>query len=466
MTTSTRSYNRGPRRRRPTCTQDPKARRGFTRASRVAGRLRAPGSKSLAQRALVAAALADGSTRIAGLPGGDDVARALALIEACGASVVRLAPAAVRVDGRPPGPGRGLAPREPLELGESGTLARFALAVLGLCASTERWIELRASGTLARRRSDALIDALAASGVEFETRTFPVRLRPLGPATRIDLVAPRSSQELSGLLIALAAYPDENLVAVRGAVPSRPYVAMTRGVLARFGARVDERAGEGMSDGTSEFTVKGPLRAPDVPFEIEPDASLAAVALCAACIGGGELVASGLTRASLQGDVRIVEHLAAFGCDAGFAADGLFARGKPKRGARLDLSGEPDLAPPLVALAAAALLADGDARSEFVGLGTLPGKESSRIDVLARGLTALGFEVDATPTSLRLLAAPHETQPARLDAHGDHRMAFAFALLGMACDGVEVDDGVSVAKSWPGFWRELTELGAVPIALK
>ncbi|MBI5431923.1 MAG: hypothetical protein HZA52_03725 [Planctomycetes bacterium] len=441
---------------------EPQGPTGFTRASRVAGRLRAPGSKSLAQRALFAAALAEGSTRIAGLPDGDDVARALALIEACGAPVVRLAPAAVRVDGRPPGPGRGLAPRAPLELGESGTLARFAVATLGLCASTDRWIELRASGTLARRRSDALIDALAASGVEFETRTFPLRLRPLGPATQIELVAPRSSQELSGLLLALAAYPDENRVVVRGAVPSRPYVAMTRGVLARFGARVDERK----TGGESEFTVKGPLRAPDAPFEIEPDASLAAVALCAACIGGGELVASGLSRASLQGDVRIVEHLAAFGCDSGFAKDGLFARGKPTRGARLDLTGEPDLAPPLVALAAAALLADGAASSEFVGLGTLPGKESSRIEVLARGLAALGFEVGATPTTLRLLAAPHRTQPARLDAHGDHRMAFAFALLGMACDGVEVEGGASVAKSWPGFWRELTELGAVPIALE
>lgn len=428
--------------------------RGFTPASRVAGRLRAPGSKSLAQRALFAAALAEGSTRITGLPPGEDVAHAAELIAACGALVERLAPAAVRVSGRPPGPGRGLAPKEPLALGESGTLARFALATLGLCASTEAWVELVASGSLARRRSDALVDALCASGVEFASRTFPIRLRPMGPASRLELVSPRSSQELSGLLLALAAYPDENRVVVRGVLPSRPYVAMTVRVLERFGARV-HAAGD-------EYVVKGPLRAPPEPVEVEPDASLAAVALCAACLSGGELVATGIPPDSGQGDLRIVEHLRAFGCRAEFDAQGLRASGRPRRGASLDLSGEPDLAPPLVALAAGALLARPDAASEFTGLETLPGKESSRIEVLAGGLAELGFAVEATSASLRLLRAPERVRSATLDSQGDHRMAFAFALLGLALEGVTVRGGGSVAKSWPGFWRELEALGARP----
>ncbi|MCE9594957.1 MAG: hypothetical protein K8S98_12280 [Planctomycetes bacterium] len=361
----------------------------------------------------------------------------------------------MRITGRPPGPHRGLAPRGPLELGESGTLARFATAVLALCASTEATIELVASGSLANRRSDALIDALAASGVEFASRTFPLRLRPLGPPSSIDLIAPRSSQELSGLMLALAAYPDEIEVRVSGPLPSPPYVAMTIALLARFGARVDVRG--------STYTVKGPLRAPTDPFEIEPDASLAAVALCAACLGGGELVATGPGAKSLQGDVRIVEHLAAFGCRASFEPDGLHASGRPTRGAQLDLAGEPDLAPPLVAVAAAALLARPSATSEFTGLGTLPGKESSRIEVLANGLRSLGFEVASTASTLRLSRGPSTPRGARLDAHGDHRMAFAFGLLGLAVPGVEVAGANAVAKSWPSFWRDLERLGAVPL---
>jgi 3-phosphoshikimate 1-carboxyvinyltransferase len=164
--------------------------------------------------------------------------------------------------------------------------------------------------------------------------------------------------------------------------------------------------------------------------------------------------------------VRIVEHLRAFGCDAEFTEQGLRARGRPTRGAALDLSGEPDLAPPLAALAAAALLANPSAASELRGLDTLPGKESSRIAVLAEGLTRLGFEVETSPTSLRLVRAPRSAQPARLEAHGDHRMAFAFALLGLVVDGVEVAGASSVAKSWPGFWGDLEHLGAVPLALK
>lgn len=430
--------------------------RGFAPSSRVAGRFTAPGSKSLAQRALFAAALADGTTRLAGLPDGEDVRHALELVGACGVHVERLAPAAVRIAGRPPGPHRGLAPLAPLALGESGTLARFALAVLALTGSTDREIELVASGSLARRRSDALIDALAASGVEFASRTFPLRFRPLGPPSTLELVAPRSSQELSGLLIALAAYPDQNRIVVRGGAPSRPYVTMTERILERFGAQI--------AVAEDVYDVQGPLVAPVAPVTVEPDASLAAVALCAACITGGELVATGLSPSSAQGDVRIVEHLRAFGCEAEFVSDGLRAAGRPRRGARLDLSGEPDLAPPLVALAAAALVENADARSAFVGLETLPGKESSRIDVLASGLSALGFEVAADSTTLRLLGAPRTMRRAILSAHGDHRMAFAFALLGLVCEGVQVDDALAVAKTWPNFWRDLERLGAVPHA--
>ncbi|MCK6446264.1 MAG: hypothetical protein L6Q99_07725 [Planctomycetes bacterium] len=435
--------------------------RGFAPSSRIVGRCFAPGSKSLAQRALFAAALAEGATRIVGLPDGDDVRHALGLLAACGADVERLAPAAVRLTGRPPGPHRGLAPTAPLALGESGTLARFALAVLALAGSTDREIELVASGSLARRRSDALLDALAASGVEFASRTFPLRFRPLGPPSTLELVAPRSSQELSGLLLALAAYPDQNRIVVRGDVPSRPYVTMTSSVLERFGARVVVADSTGHGD---VYDVQGPLVAPEAPFEIEPDASLAAVALCAACITGGELVAVGLRASSAQGDVRIAEHLRAFGCEAEFTSDGLRASGRPRCGARLDLGGEPDLAPPLVALAAAALCAHTGARSEFVGLDTLPGKESSRIDVLAAGLAALGFEVAASSTTLSLSRAPRTPRRAILPAHGDHRMAFAFALLGLVCDGVLVDDALAVAKTWPAFWRDLERLGAVPQA--
>ena len=421
----------------------------------VRGALRAPGSKSLAQRALVSASLCGDATRIAGLPDGEDVRAALELVAAVGVEVERLAPAAVRVRGAPPGPYRGWKSTRTLEVGESGTLARFALAASALCGCAGQRFELAARGSLARRTSRPLLRALAEAGVEIERDTWPIALRALGPPSELRLREPLSSQEVSALLIALAAYPDEIRLEVDGAIPSLPYALMTVRTLERFGARI---ATHPRASGTS-FVVRGPLCAPSEPLAIEPDASLAAVALAAACLSGGEVLATGLSRASAQGDVRIVEHLNAFGCCARYGDDGLVASGFPQRGARVDCAQTPDLAPVLAALAAGAALIDGGP-SELIGLETLPGKESSRIEVLARGLREAGWSAEAGATSLRIDKGAARSVDVMLDPAGDHRMAFAFGLLGLLRDGVDVADPDCVAKSWPGFWSELATLGA------
>src|SRR5262249_50297288 len=149
----------------------------------------------------------------------------------------------------------------------------------------------------------------------------------------------------------------------------------------------------------ARFAVRGPLHASRGTLALEPDASSAAVALAAACLSGGELRVPGLARDAVQGDVRIVEHLQAFGCDARSEEGALVARGFPDRGATLDLAGDPDLAPVVAALAAGAALRSG-ATTTLLGLGTLAGKESDRLAVLTDGLCALGL--DARPDADRL----------------------------------------------------------------
>jgi 3-phosphoshikimate 1-carboxyvinyltransferase len=218
------------------------------------------------------------------------------------------------------------------------------------------------------------------------------------------------------------------------------------------------------------FTVRGPLRAPHAPIAIEPDASSAAVALAAACLSDGELLVPGLHASSRQGDVRAVDYLARFGCRTRSDREGLHAAGLPSRGAELDLAGEPDLAPVMAAVAACVAwrVAHGEIAglgvSRITGLGTLPGKESSRIEVLGEGLQAIGLEVEADSHSLSIApgarCAAEERGEILLDPHGDHRMAFAFALLGLLRAGVRVRDPECVAKSWPRFWSDLEKLGA------
>ncbi len=447
---------------------------GWEPGSPLVGQLRVPGSKSLALRAITAALLAEGRTRLGGLPAGQDVEAGRRFAASSGA-LVRSAggPGALIIEGRPPAGRRGGPhPDGPVDVGESGTLARFATAVLGLCAPPGTRPRVVGRGSLARRGSAPLFAALRAAGVSMETQGepvgWPVTLRPLGPPPEIELVAPVSSQEASALALALAAYPGGHTLIVRGELPSPPYFRMTLAVLADFGVRVESEGGPG---GARRWHIAGPMRAPAEPWILEPDASSAAVALAAGCLSGGEVLALGLGPSSRQGDVRIAEHLAAFGCRTRFETEGLLAGGFPLRPVQLDLTGEPDLAPVLAAVGAGLALARPDLRpTTLTGLETLARKESDRIAVLAAGFEGLGLRVERGPGHLSLAGRP-EASTARdlrvLDSAGDHRMAFAFALIGLVRPGVRVQDPGVVAKTWPHFWRDLSRLGAqVPSSLR
>ena len=386
---------------------------------------------------LVCAGLARGASRIRGLPNGEDVAAALALLEASGVEIERAERDAVVRSGG------SLVAVGPVSVGESGTLARLATAAFALTPPFGRMTEIRAEGTLRRRKSAPLFRALGRQRIAFlgEADGWPVRATSVEPATELELRDPVSSQEVSALLVALAAGARGTRLSVRGTVPSAPYVRMTERVLERFGA-------------------PGRLAAPADPIDVEPDASSAAVLLAAACLSDGSVLVRGLGPDSLQGDVRVVEHLAAFGCAASSDARGLRAEGAPSRGTELDLAGEPDLAPVLAGVAAAAAIRAG-ARTRLRGLATLRRKESDRLDVLAKGLAALGLAARVDADALEIAPGRLRGERVRLDPAGDHRMAFAFALLGLVVEGVEVLDAGCVAKSWPSFWEDLERLGAV-----
>ena len=442
---------------------------------------RLPSSKSEAIRVLLCASMARGTTRLTGHLVGADTSAARAVVAALGADLQDEGQALL-LSGRPPLAAQPAAPWPPsLPLGESGTLGRLAMALCALCAPATARTELVASGSLRGRPAGPLGRALTSAGAGLEygpSGQWPraVRACPAAP-TQLRLEDPISSQEVSALLLALAALGGPRRLEVSGEIPSSPYVALTTSVLARFGARlVEERPGR--------WSVEGPLVAPHQTQRLEDDASAAAVLLAGACLAERELILPGLGPDSIQGDRRIVEHLTAFGCRAGLADSqnsarrgpdspgrGARACGAPLRGADLDLSGEPDLAPVLAAVAAAAALglAAAPAPSLLRGLGTLTIKESDRLAVLATGLRSLGLAISASGDSLSIAPGQHQgpleawrrgARPLTLDPHGDHRMAFAFALLGLVHPDLTVRDPNCVAKSWPDFWYQWTACSA------
>lgn len=456
---------------------------GFRADSPVSGAVLVPGSKSAAQRLLAAAAVARGRTVLEGLPDAADVVGALRCARALGARFPGerrgddpLAAALLRgggageIEGAAPGAQEGPRPWARLEPGESGTCARLFTALVALARPEGSGGEVVPAGTLVGRASAPLFEALRKAGAGVEPAGSPDRWPALFtavvPGGALELRQPSSSQEVSALLLALAAHPGERQLRVLGSTPSRGYVDMTAGVLEAFGGSV--RVGPLASDVDGEagevYTVRGPLTAPSHALVCERDASAAAVALAAGALSGGAPTSvEGVGLGSLQPDVAITRCLEAFGCSAEGSDGGrLVITGAPTRGAEVNCEPFPDLAPVLAAVAAFCA-SRGLGSSTLTGLGTLPGKESDRIAVLARGLEAMGLSVDRGPAHLEIgpgvAGAENGAGPVLLDPAGDHRMVFFAALLSLFRPGVRCLDPGCVRKSWPGFWRDLERAG-------
>ncbi len=449
----------------------------------MGGAVRVPGSKSMAQRILAAASIARGQTRLVGLPSSEDVVGALRCARALGArfpggqrpddplalALLRSGAAGVVV-GDPPTPRGAPRPWARLEPGESGTCARLFSALGALGRPEGSGSEVVPAGTLRSRASGPLFDALREAGAGVEPAGaldgWPALFTAATPPKSLELRHPLSSQEVSGLLLAIASHAGERHLRVVGPIPSRGYVDMTVQVLGRFGGSV--RSEELVSDSPDEsgtlFTIRGPLSAPSEAIACEPDASAAAVALVAGALSGGRRTwVEGVGTGSLQPDVAITACLQAFGCSVeGSGPDRLVVTGAPSRGAQIDCVGFPDLAPVLAAVAGF-VACRGLGESTLTGLGTLPGKECDRISVLARGLRALGLEVLQGDSSLTVSGDSRgrgmEREALSLDPESDHRMVFFGALLSLFEPGIQCLEPGCVGKSWPGFWQDLAAAG-------
>jgi len=408
---------------------------------RAAGSVQVPPSKSIAHRALILGALASGDTLVHPLPEGEDVEATLACLLALGVAVAREGDA-VRVTG---GQGRLSATAADLDCRSSGTTLRLLAAVCGVSMGRFR---LDGSEQLRRRPLGPVADALAAMGAKVrfpaEEGCPPLEIegaRWRGGDIAVDSVA--SSQFLSGLLLAspLAGRPvrlqARNLV-------SSSYVRMTARLMARFGAVVE-------ASGPAAWAVRpGGYTGTDVA--VEPDASAAAFLFSAAAVTGGRVQVRGIARSMLQGDAALAGFLEAMGVGTAETPDGLTVAGFPASGLSADVRDCPDLVPPLVAVA---LFAPSPTTLE--GVAHLRFKESDRLAVLAEAVSAVGGTM--TVEGDRLAVTPAAAyRPARLDPRGDHRMAMAFAVMGLRIPGTVVLDPGCVAKSFPGFFETLESL--------
>ena len=422
------------------------------------GVVRVPGSKSITNRALPLAAMAEGESFLEGVLLADDTSRMLHALETLGYEI-ELDAAALRV--RVVGLGaRVPSPAEPVRIacGNSGTTIRFLTAMLALGRGT---YVLDGVARMRERPIGQLVDALRVLGAEIAYEGAegfpPVRVdgRGLrGGTCRFADAA--SSQFISAVLLAAPLAERDVEVRLVGPVTSEPYVAMTTRMMEQFGARVREGDAGDAGDAGDERTlhVASGARYGARRYAIEPDASNASYFLAAAAITPGASVRiPGLGRASLQGDVAFGDVLQRMGARVAFEDDAIVVVGPSElRGVDLDMSRTPDM---VQTLAVVGLYARGATTARNVG--NLRVKETDRLAALERELGKLGAHVACGRDWIRV-EPPAKLEPASIATYDDHRMAMAFAVAGVRTPGVRIEDPECTAKTYPGYFDDLSAL--------
>jgi len=407
--------------------------------------VRAPGSKSITNRALPIAALATGESLLHGALSSDDTEAMLDCLGALGCDVAEDSDT-WRVPGQA---GRLGAPTERLFARNSGTTIRFLTAAASLAGGP---VTLDGDARMRERPIADLTDALSALGAPAEARGAggcpPVYVAGGGlPGGRAEIDGSRSSQVVSAVLLA-APYAERDVeLSLRGdTLVSRPYVDLTLEVMRSFGAEAEWTSAGGLH-------VRAGQHYTGRSFEIEPDASAAAYPFCAAAIAGGRVRVNGIPSDSIQADLALLPILERMGCRVKRGPD--FAevcRGdEPLQGIDVDMNALPDAA---LALAVVALFATGPTRIRNVA--NLRLKETDRLAALQAELRKLGANATAQADSLEIDPGP--LRGARIETYADHRMAMAFALAGLRVPGVTIVDPGCAAKTWPGYFSILEQL--------
>jgi 3-phosphoshikimate 1-carboxyvinyltransferase len=439
---------RGPRAWPPVLTVEP--------IGHARGEVRLPGSKSMSNRALLLAALAQGDTQLAGMLEADDTRVMMAALRALGVAIDH-AGDVVRVSGCA---GRFPARSADLHLGNAGTAMRSLAAALAFAGGSYR---LDGVARMRERPIGDLVDALNAMGARIAylgARGFPpLQIEPAaaagGPQVRVR--GNVSSQFLSGLLMAAPALaPADGLeILVEGELISQPYVAMTVSMMRSFGARLEGGAGR--------YRVwPGVYRSPG-RYAIEGDASGASYFLALGAIAGGPVCVRGVGRDSLQGDLAFTQVLAAMGAQVDMGVDWISVRAPaPGAGgavARLKAISTDATAIPDAAMTAAVLALFADGTTRIGGIGSWRVKETDRIAAMAAEIGKLGASVQSGPDWIAV-TAPERLQEAWIDTYDDHRMAMCLALAAARGVRVHIRDPQCVSKTFPAFFDELERLRA------
>ena len=400
--------------------------------SAVRGELKVPSSKSMAQRALVAAMLAEGESVIDGFTPGSDALAALSVVRRLVTSVHQQ-DGMIRV--------QGSVKVEPTQLfcGESGLLARLLVPI----SAAKGWqVVLTGEGSLLNRPFGFVADTLKNMGVRCATSGgfLPLQVEGVLQGGSYEVDGSPSSQLVSGLLMALPLCTNDSVLKV-SSLASQPYVAMTLALLRDFGIHIE-------SEDYKLFAIKGQQKYIPCSYTVEGDWSAASNFLVAAAVGGS-VTLTGLNTPSLQADRAIVDVLKLCGAKISVSTNAIMVEKNELVPFEFDATHSPDLFPPLATLAASC-----KGTSKIKGVGRLAHKESNRAATLQQEFGRLGVVIELVDDYM--LVHGSTAHGGTVYAHNDHRIAMALAVTALNADGAVTINGVeSVEKSYPLFFNDL-----------
>ncbi|WP_136806644.1 3-phosphoshikimate 1-carboxyvinyltransferase [Desulfosediminicola flagellatus] len=418
----------------------------ITPVGKVDVTLAVPGSKSLTQRALIAASLAEGTSRLMGPLASEDTEYSSGALAQMGMTITK-GDDFWTVEGKA---GVISPTKESIFLGNNGTATRFLTSVASLGNSS---YVIDGDERMYERPIGPLMQALQGWGVDISsekgTDCPPLNINANGLLGG-ETVLPegKSSQYLSSLLLVAPYAAKPATLKVEGEVFSKPYVAMTLSVMADFGIVVE------CASDYSSFTIpQGCYKAMD--YNVEGDASNASYFWAAAAVTGGSVTVSNVPVPSLQGDAMLVPLLGRMGCEVIKEGNGITVKGsKPLQGITVDMADMPDVVPTLAVVAAFA-----EGKTEIKNIAHLRIKECDRLNAVVTELTKLGAKVEEFPDSMIIHGDGGKSlHGAEIETYNDHRMAMCFAVAGLRVPGVKITGEGCVAKSFPDFWERFALL--------
>ena len=408
--------------------------------------MRLPGSKSITNRALLLASLADGESRLVAPLHSEDTFYMASALRELGISIIETPERDFAVTGRG---GQFETPTKTLLIGNSGTTVRF-LTAAACFAPAGSDVTLDGIARMRERPIRDLVGALLTLGVDAECLNGhgcpPVRVRGGGmKGGRCRLRGDVSSQFLTALLQA-APYADSEVeIEVVGDLISKPYIDITQSVMASFGVEL-------VNENYERLRVPAGQRYGGREYAIEADASNASYFLAAAAVTGGTVTLENLGTDSIQGDIRFLDVLEQMGCTVSRGASITLTGPAQLRAINADMEAIPDMAQTLAVVAAFA-----ESPSQITNIGSLRVKETDRVRAIAKELPKLGVHVAEGPSDWTITPpADGIYTPDAIDTYDDHRMAMAFAVAGLRVPNVVINNPGCVAKTFPDFWERWT----------